>query len=333
MKTKGKLTYWYVGPTQASPPLDKIMYDQFWEAFGKTYPNITVEQVSLDYNQMLDKLRTAALGNAAPSVGAADAAVGPGVRGEGAAARAQAGGRRLQDRRTSGRRDEVGDLERQDLRRTDQQRDHGADLERADCSRTPASIRRQPPATWDDLVVVSRSRSRRRPARTATAWSPASMPATRRSASCRSSGPTAAARSTRRRQHPTYKTIMINNAGTQSSAAGVLRHVRARRIGADLGADQHADREPGSVHRRPARHDDQPSQRVRRHAGQARKRATGEDKQGRRRGGGQHALRADPAGSGAARRGVRWLELPHLQSRHRRRRAGPGRRQGASRHS
>jgi multiple sugar transport system substrate-binding protein len=68
LKTKGKLTFWYVGPTHASPPLDKIMYDQFWEAFGKTYPNITVEQVSLDYNSILDKLRTAALGNAAPSV-------------------------------------------------------------------------------------------------------------------------------------------------------------------------------------------------------------------------------------------------------------------------
>ena len=68
LKTKGRLTFWYVGPTQASPPLDKVLWDQFWEAFGKTYPNITVERVSLDYNSILDKLRTAALGNAAPSV-------------------------------------------------------------------------------------------------------------------------------------------------------------------------------------------------------------------------------------------------------------------------
>ena len=48
---KGKLTYWYVGPNEASPPLDTDQDDQFWAAFGKTYPNITVEQVSLDYNQ------------------------------------------------------------------------------------------------------------------------------------------------------------------------------------------------------------------------------------------------------------------------------------------
>jgi multiple sugar transport system substrate-binding protein len=66
---KGKLTYWYVGPNEASPQLDKVIDAQFWEAFGKTYPNIEVERVSLDYNQVLDKLRTACLGNAAPSVG------------------------------------------------------------------------------------------------------------------------------------------------------------------------------------------------------------------------------------------------------------------------
>jgi multiple sugar transport system substrate-binding protein len=67
LKTRGKLTYWYVGPTQASPALDTVMDNQFWAAFNKIYPNIEVTKVSLDYNQVLDKLRTAALGNAAPS--------------------------------------------------------------------------------------------------------------------------------------------------------------------------------------------------------------------------------------------------------------------------
>ena len=58
---------------------------------------------SLDYNQMLDKLRTAALGNAAPIGGAADAAVEPGIRRQGHAARAR--GRRMSAtrRRNSGR--------------------------------------------------------------------------------------------------------------------------------------------------------------------------------------------------------------------------------------
>jgi len=62
------LTYWYFGPNQASPRIEHEIHDQFWAAFAKTYPNITVDRQSLDYNDMLNKLRTAALGNAAPMV-------------------------------------------------------------------------------------------------------------------------------------------------------------------------------------------------------------------------------------------------------------------------
>ena len=50
-------------------PRSTKINDEFWEAFAKTYPNITVDKQNLDYNDMLDKLRTAALGNAAPTVG------------------------------------------------------------------------------------------------------------------------------------------------------------------------------------------------------------------------------------------------------------------------
>ena len=63
---KGRLTYWWVGPNEASPRIDHEIDAQFWDAFAKTYPNITVEKQNLDYNQMLNKLRAAALGNAAP---------------------------------------------------------------------------------------------------------------------------------------------------------------------------------------------------------------------------------------------------------------------------
>ena len=63
---KGRLTYWWVGPNEASPAIEKEIDAQFWAAFAKTYPNITVEKQNLDYNQMLNKTRTAALGNAAP---------------------------------------------------------------------------------------------------------------------------------------------------------------------------------------------------------------------------------------------------------------------------
>ena len=63
---KGHLTYWYVGPDQSYTPLQTKYENEFWEAFHKTYPNITVEKTNIDYNSIADKLRTAALGNAAP---------------------------------------------------------------------------------------------------------------------------------------------------------------------------------------------------------------------------------------------------------------------------
>ncbi|HET8523336.1 MAG TPA: sugar ABC transporter substrate-binding protein [Thermomicrobiales bacterium] len=65
---KGKVTFWDVGPNEASPEIQKQMYDEFWAAFKKTYPNIEVDLLNLDYNDMVNKVRTAALGNAAPSV-------------------------------------------------------------------------------------------------------------------------------------------------------------------------------------------------------------------------------------------------------------------------
>jgi multiple sugar transport system substrate-binding protein len=64
----GRLSYWYFGPTQASPQIEHELDAQFWDAFGKLYPNIKVTKQNLSYNEMLDKLRTAALGKAAPMV-------------------------------------------------------------------------------------------------------------------------------------------------------------------------------------------------------------------------------------------------------------------------
>ena len=66
--TAGRLTAWYFGPTQASPQIEHEIDAQFWKAFGEMYPNIKVQAQSLNYNEMLDKLRTAALGKAAPMV-------------------------------------------------------------------------------------------------------------------------------------------------------------------------------------------------------------------------------------------------------------------------
>jgi multiple sugar transport system substrate-binding protein len=66
LNTAGRLTYWYVGPNHASPQIDHRIYDEFFKAFAETYPNIRIEKQNLDYNEMLNKLRVAALGRAAP---------------------------------------------------------------------------------------------------------------------------------------------------------------------------------------------------------------------------------------------------------------------------
>lgn len=64
----GEVSYWYVGPADADPQITKDIDKQFWDAFAATYPNIKVNVTSLTYNDMLDQIRTAALGNAAPMV-------------------------------------------------------------------------------------------------------------------------------------------------------------------------------------------------------------------------------------------------------------------------
>ncbi|MBV9813624.1 MAG: sugar ABC transporter substrate-binding protein [Acetobacteraceae bacterium] len=65
---RGALSFWYVGPTQASPAIDRTIQAEFFAAFRRTYPNIALTEQNLGYNEMLDKVRTAALGNAAPVV-------------------------------------------------------------------------------------------------------------------------------------------------------------------------------------------------------------------------------------------------------------------------
>jgi multiple sugar transport system substrate-binding protein len=69
---KGQLGVWYVGPTQASPQIEVDLDVKMWEAWKQTYPGIPMTMgenlQNLNYNDMLDKLRTAAAGNAAPDV-------------------------------------------------------------------------------------------------------------------------------------------------------------------------------------------------------------------------------------------------------------------------
>jgi multiple sugar transport system substrate-binding protein len=64
----GRLTYWWTGPTEASPQIEHQINDEFWAAWAETYPNIDTDAQNIDYNQLLDRLRTTLLGNAGPMV-------------------------------------------------------------------------------------------------------------------------------------------------------------------------------------------------------------------------------------------------------------------------
>ncbi len=64
----GKVTYWYTGPFEADPEISHRQDKAFWEAFKVAYPNIETDVQSITYNELLDKFRTALLGNAAPMV-------------------------------------------------------------------------------------------------------------------------------------------------------------------------------------------------------------------------------------------------------------------------
>jgi len=63
---KGRLTFWYQGIFEGDPDSLRQYYKDFFATFRKTYPNIQLEEQGLTYNDLLDKFRTALLGNAAP---------------------------------------------------------------------------------------------------------------------------------------------------------------------------------------------------------------------------------------------------------------------------
>jgi multiple sugar transport system substrate-binding protein len=66
--TEGTIQYWNVGPTEASPQITWDLYQEFLDTFALYYPNITLDNQNVGYNDLLDKIRTAAAGGAAPDV-------------------------------------------------------------------------------------------------------------------------------------------------------------------------------------------------------------------------------------------------------------------------
>ncbi|MCC6943797.1 MAG: sugar ABC transporter substrate-binding protein, partial [Thermomicrobiales bacterium] len=64
----GDLSYWNVGPVESTPEIVKQFYQEFQDNFKTWYPNINLDNQNVDYNDLLDKLRTASAGGAAPDV-------------------------------------------------------------------------------------------------------------------------------------------------------------------------------------------------------------------------------------------------------------------------
>ncbi len=67
-ETAGQLSWWAVGPNQASPPIATQLWDEYQNAFRTTWPAMQLDVQNVDYNELLDKTRVAAAGGAAPSV-------------------------------------------------------------------------------------------------------------------------------------------------------------------------------------------------------------------------------------------------------------------------
>lgn len=63
---EGSLTFWYQGIFESDPQITRDLYREFFETFSEIYPNIELEAQGITYNELLDKFRTALLGNAAP---------------------------------------------------------------------------------------------------------------------------------------------------------------------------------------------------------------------------------------------------------------------------
>ena len=95
---KGKVSVWWTGPNDASPDIDHKVHEDFWAAWKATYPNIETDYQNIDYNQLLDKLRTALARQRRADGGAPADPRGRRVRGQGLLRRAEARGCRLHRR-------------------------------------------------------------------------------------------------------------------------------------------------------------------------------------------------------------------------------------------
>ena len=151
---RGKITYWYVGPNQASPQIEHQIDKEFWAAFAR---DLSEHHRRANSRSTTTRCWT----SCAPPRWVTPRRPSRACRFCGASSsppRAAAGdearGLRLHAPTILARRDEVGDLEGQDLRHPDQQRDDGVHLE-PELFKEAGLDPEKPPATWDDVVNYS----------------------------------------------------------------------------------------------------------------------------------------------------------------------------------
>ncbi|HQY30388.1 MAG TPA: extracellular solute-binding protein [Thermomicrobiales bacterium] len=64
----GDVSFWNAGPVESTPEVQKTLYDEFGNKLKEWWPGLNVDRQNIDYNDLLDKTRTAAAGGAAPDV-------------------------------------------------------------------------------------------------------------------------------------------------------------------------------------------------------------------------------------------------------------------------
>jgi multiple sugar transport system substrate-binding protein len=64
----GDVSFWNNGPVESTPEIQKQLYEEFGNNLKTWWPNLNVDRQNIDYNDLLDKARTAAAGGAAPDI-------------------------------------------------------------------------------------------------------------------------------------------------------------------------------------------------------------------------------------------------------------------------
>ena len=258
---KGRVSVWWTGPNDASPDIDRKVHEDFWAAWKATYPNIETDYQNIDYNQLLDKLRTATLGNAAPMVVRLQILGGVEFASKGyfQELKPEDVGYPTADFWPGAIKSVMYDGTPYGIPTNNETM---AFIWNADIFERAGLDPESPPKTWDDVVTYSKTDPRQARHRRLRPGGEAErrQHAVPLHAAALGLWRRRARRGGRRSDLPGG---LDQQRGRQGGAAGLLRHVRARQVGADLGADQHPEREPGAVHRRPARDDDRPPGRVR----------------------------------------------------------------------